>query len=314
VTTAQALYEQVKTELDKVIKGKDEAKKIVFATVLAQGNVLLEGAPGMGKTLMARAMARILGLRFSRIQFTPDLMPSDVLGTNVYHQSAGCFKFLPGPLFADFVLADEVNRAPAKTQAALLEAMEERQISVDNNTYRLSEHFTVFATQNPLEFEGTYALPEAQKDRFMVRMMMDYPDEHDELAILNLSLGGHRDLSLAAGPLSDVAARLALARAEVARVVVDQRLLAYVRDIVRCTRTMDELALGNSPRAGQMLVRLAMAYAAVEGCTFVTPDHVRELVPSVLPHRWELKPEAQVRHAALDDIIRTLFGMVKVPT
>jgi MoxR-like ATPase len=195
VTTIQTLYERTMAEIDKVIKGKAEAKSVLFASFLAGGNVLVEGAPGLAKTLMARSLARTLGLGFSRIQFTPDLMPSDILGTNVYNQKKGEFEFKHGPLFSNLILADEINRAPAKTQAALLEAMEERQVTIDNSTYRLPDVFMVFATQNPIEYEGTYALPEAQTDRFMVRLVMDYPTVEEEHEVLMLALNLQRDLT-----------------------------------------------------------------------------------------------------------------------
>jgi MoxR-like ATPase len=214
-------------------------------------------------------------------------------------------------VFADVVLADEINRAPAKTQSALLEAMEERQVTVDNVTYPMSNDFIVFATQNPLEFEGTYALPEAQLDRFMVRIVMEYPTEEEESAILTV-LSTNRDacegLPAAADPAACDAARKC---AEL--VVVDQRVVAYVRGLVRASRGMEEILLGSSPRAGQMLIRLAKAYAAVNGMDFVTPDHIRELAPYVLPHRWVLKPAAEIQGEPASALLAALFDMVKVP-
>lgn len=314
MNSAYEMFEQVKGEIDKVVKGKDEAKKVLVAAFLARGNVLLEGVPGMGKTLLARACARIVGLGFSRIQFTPDLMPSDILGTNIYNQGSGRFEFVPGPIFTNFILADEINRAPAKTQAALLEAMEEHQVTIDNRTYDLPGNFIVFATQNPLEFEGTYMLPEAQTDRFMVRILMDYPTEDEEFQILRLPLDHGPDPTEQITPIENAEALIAAARQQVGAMVVDEKIVHYVRSLVRETRNMDEIALGNSPRAGQMLLRLAAAYAAIEGSGFVTPDHVRELVPAVLPHRWILKPETQVQQQPVEDILRELFNRVAVPT
>ncbi len=310
---ARILYEQVRLELDKAVVGKEEIKAVIFAAVLAKGNVLLEGVPGIAKTLMARAMAKTLGLKFSRIQFTPDLMPSDITGTSIYNQGKGVFEFIPGPIFSDFVLADEINRAPAKTQAALLEAMEERQVTVDNRTFALSPNFMVFATQNPLDFEGTYSLPEAQMDRFMVRIAVDYPSEDEELSILSGISPLPSKLLQAIIPVPGSKDALVSAREFIDTVVIDEKVMVYVRDLIRASRTLDELILGNSPRAGQMLIRIARAYAAVNDSDFVTPDHIRELVPSVLPHRWVMRPEAEMRQDPLDSIITNLFDSVKVP-
>jgi MoxR-like ATPase len=221
VNAIQTLYRSVKSELDKVIKGKDEAKAVLFSTFLAGGNVLVEGSPGLAKTLLARCLARSLGLNFSRIQFTPDLMPSDIIGTNIYNQKKGEFEFKHGPVFSNFILADEINRAPPKTQAALLEAMEERQVTVDNATYRLPDVFMVFATQNPVEYEGTYMLPEAQTDRFMVRIVMDYPSAAEEQEILKLALSLQRDLAGFIVPVPGAAALISEAGRELAAIVVD---------------------------------------------------------------------------------------------
>jgi MoxR-like ATPase len=298
--------------MDRAVVGKTRAKAVAFATFLARGNVLLEGVPGIAKTLCARAMARAMGLRFSRIQFTPDLMPADITGTSVYHQGKAAFEFVPGPVFADFVLADEINRAPAKTQAALLEAMEERQVTVDNSTYAMSSDFIVFATQNPLEFEGTYALPEAQLDRFMVRLMLDYPSADEETLILSTPLTGSQAVERIT-PLADARAGIEQSRRFMESVVIDEKVLRYARDLVRATRCLDQLLLGNSPRAGQMLLRLGRAYAAVTGSDFVTPDHIRELAPAVLPHRWVLKPEAEIQQTPVESILKNLFDAVQVP-
>lgn len=312
---AEELFTSLSNELEKVVIGKEQAKTVIFATFLVQGNILLEGVPGIAKTLLARVFAKTLGLRFSRIQFTPDLMPSDILGTSIYHQGKGEFEFMPGPVFSDFILADEINRSPAKTQAALLEAMEEKQVTIDNRQFELSENFMVFATQNPLEFEGTYTLPEAQLDRFMVRVIMDYPSPEEEMKILAsaLATSGINDQLKAISPFGMIAVQIKEAREQVKRVVVDDKIVRYVRDLVAATRSVDELLLGNSPRAGQMLLRLARAYAAVRGSPFVTPDHILELAPLVLPHRWVIKPEAEVRETPVESILRSIFNAVKVP-
>ena len=312
--TIQTLYQYAKVEIDKVIKGKTDAKAVLFATFLAGGNVLVEGAPGLAKTLLARSLARTLGLGFSRIQFTPDLMPSDIVGTNVYNQKMSAFEFKHGPIFSNFIHADEINRAPAKTQAALLEAMEERQVTIDNNTFLLPDVFMVFATQNPIEYEGTYMLPEAQTDRFMVRIVMDYPSVEEEQEVLKLALSLQRDLTAFITPLPDAAALLQAAKQELATIVVDEKIITYVRDLVRATREMPDIALGNSPRSGQMLLRLARAYAPLAGSDYVTPDHIRELVPVVLPHRWILKPETLINKTPLSHLLRGLFSRVPVPT
>ncbi len=312
---AQELYNSISSELNKVVIGKDEAKTVIFATFLVKGNILLEGVPGIAKTLLARVFAKIMGLGFSRIQFTPDLMPSDILGTSIYNQGKGAFEFVPGPVFSDFILADEINRAPAKTQAALLEAMEEKQVTIDNNRYDMRENFIVFATQNPLEFEGTYTLPEAQLDRFMVRVIMDYPSAEEELQVLAsaLTVDNFNELLEAITPFQTVSYQVQEAREYVSQVVVDEKILLYVRGLIEASRSIDELLLGNSPRSGQMLLRLARAYAAVSGSSFVTPDHIRELVPLVLPHRWVIKPEAEIQQTPIERILRTLFDSVKVP-
>ncbi len=313
VNPASLLFERVNQEVGKAVVGKDDARAIVFATILARGHVLLEGVPGVAKTLLARAFARALHLHFRRVQFTPDLMPSDIVGTAVFNQGTSAFEFVAGPVFTDFLLADEINRAPAKTQAALLEAMEERQASVDNATYALPDNFVVFATQNPVEFEGTYTLPEAQLDRFMVRITMGYPSPEEEERILSNPVESASDPTWNIQPVEDLAAGLEQARGFVSQVTVDQRVIRYVRELVQATRTTDELLLGNSPRSAQMLLRLARAYAALLGYDYVTPDHIRELAPAVLPHRWILKPEAEIQQTPAENILRTLFATVKVP-
>ncbi len=311
---AEELFQSICSELKKVVIGKDEAKAIIFSTFLVKGNVLLEGVPGIAKTLLARVFARTLGLYFSRIQFTPDLMPSDIIGTSIYNQGKGAFEFIPGPIFSDFVLADEINRAPAKTQAALLEAMEEKQISVDNNRYELSENFIVFATQNPLEYEGTYTLPEAQLDRFMVRILIDYPSSEEEMQILSRGLNTNtiNEQLATVSPMEKVSEQIKEARDYINTIVVDDKILSYVQNLISASRTLNELHLGNSPRSGQMLLRLSRAYASVLGDSYVTPDHIRELVPHVLPHRWVIKPEAEIQQTPIETILNGLFDSVKV--
>ncbi len=310
---AENLFRQIRSEIDSVIIGNDQAKAVIVSAVLAGGNILLEGVPGVAKTLIARSLARVLGLGFSRIQFTPDLMPSDITGTSVFNQAKGEFEFVPGPIFSDFVLADEINRAPAKTQAALLEAMEEKQVTIDNRTYKLRPAFMVFATQNPLDFEGTYSLPEAQLDRFMVRIQMSYPTADEELSILSDLSCKPAQLLESVTPVENAMGVIETAQEFIHEIVIDEKVMLYIRDIIRASRELDDLVLGNSPRSGQMLVRMAKAYAAVTGCGFVTPDHVRELAPAVLPHRWVLRPEAEMKQDPLSPIIAALFDSVKVP-
>lgn len=311
----QELYSSIDNEVKKVIVGKEEAKAVIFSAFLVKGNIMLEGVPGIAKTLIARAFSKALGQRFSRIQFTPDLMPSDILGTSIYNQGKAAFEFVPGPIFSDFVLADEINRAPAKTQAALLEAMEEKQVTIDNHRYDMSENFIVFATQNPLEFEGTYALPEAQLDRFMIRVIMDYPEVEEELIVLSSALtrDAVNDHLNEITPFESIGIQISEARQFLNGIVVDEKIIRYVRDIIQASRNSDELFLGNSPRAGQMLLRISRAYAASQGSEFITPDHIRELVPFVLPHRWVMKPEAEIQQTPIENILRGIFDSVKVP-
>lgn len=311
----QELYSSIDNEVKKVIVGKDDAKAVIFSAFLVKGNIMLEGVPGIAKTLIARSFSKALGQKFSRIQFTPDLMPSDILGTSIYNQGKAAFEFVPGPIFSDFVLADEINRAPAKTQAALLEAMEEKQVTIDNKRYDMSENFIVFATQNPLEFEGTYALPEAQLDRFMIRVIMDYPHIEEEMKVLSSALtrDAVNDHLNEITPLASVNIQISEARNFLESIVVDEKIIRYVRDIINASRNSDELFLGNSPRAGQMLLRISRAYAASQGSAFVTPDHIRELVPFVLPHRWVMKPEAEIQQTPIENILRGIFDAVKVP-
>lgn len=298
-----------------VIEGQKPAIRQILVALLAGGHVLVEGVPGVAKTLLARCLASSLRLTFSRIQFTPDLMPADITGVNVFEAQTGQFRFRPGPLFGDIVLADEINRAPAKTQSALLEAMQERQVTVDGETRPLSEMFFVMATQNPLEYHGTYPLPEAQLDRFFMKIWVQYPEEQEEKAVLQKAheLGGeweHPERTIQ--PLIEPERLLELRR-QAQSATVDDTIFDYVLRIVRGSRTLPTLSLGASPRAGIMLMEGAKALAVVEGRDYVIPDDVRFLCKPVFRHRLRLTPEAELEGEEPDTVIESLLGEIEVP-
>ncbi|MEO7095604.1 MAG: AAA family ATPase [Polyangiales bacterium] len=312
---AQKTSAKLREAIGFVIVGQNEVVDQTLWGLLAGGHVLLEGAPGLGKTLLVRTLASCLDLKFSRIQFTPDLMPSDVTGVNVLRDPARGFEFQPGPIFTDLLLGDEINRAPAKTQSALLEAMAERQVTVDGVSRPLGESFTVFATQNPVEHEGTYPLPEAQLDRFLVKTVMPYPTREAELELLARYENGFDAERLDA---SSMPAALAPADAVALRHLVDSVRVApevrvYVADITRSTREERMLSLGASPRATVALFRAARAAAVLEGRDFVTPDDVKGVTPAVLRHRINLAPELEVEGRSTDDVLDALLARVRVP-
>jgi MoxR-like ATPase len=302
-------------QLGRVVLGQDEAVRDVVAALVARGHVLLEGVPGTAKTLMVRTLSQVLRLEFRRIQFTPDLMPSDITGVNLLSGPMGTFTFRPGPIFGDLVLGDEINRAPAKTQAALLEAMQERRVTVDGVSHELPESFTVFATQNPIEFEGTYPLPEAELDRFLVKVVLDYPEEPIEQGILHRVLGGFEadaPESYGVDAVAD-ASGLAELRDACRRVRVEPSLVAYVAAIVRATRSAPVLALGASPRGSVALLKMAQAAALLEGRPYVVPDDVKSLAPAVLRHRVTVAPELELEGVAPDTALRGIIEKIEAP-
>jgi MoxR-like ATPase len=302
----------VRTGLGRVIVGQGDALDTLFLTMVCGGHALLEGVPGLGKTLAVRSLAGILRIGFRRVQCTPDLMPADITGSTVLNTATSEFRFHPGPLFTDLLLVDEINRMPPRTQAALLEAMEERQVTVDGAAHALSPLFSVIATQNPVEFEGTYPLPEAELDRFAVKIRIAYPTEEDERTIL----ARHHDSSIAATPAQSDAIRvedLTDARREAAAVRVESGLLGYVATIVRRTRDWPAVALGASPRAGVHLMQLAKAVAATEGRDFVLPDDVKRVAPAVLRHRLIIRAEAEMEGVTPDQVVTDVLAGVPVP-
>lgn len=308
-TKIQALRDSIA----QIIVGQTQATDLLLTSVIARGHVLIEGVPGVAKTLLARVMAQLIDARFSRVQFTPDLMPSDVLGTTVYNMKTGDFDFHPGPVFADVVLADEINRAPAKTQAALFEVMEERQVTVDGTPRAMSDIFTIIATQNPVEQEGTYKLPEAQLDRFLMKITMDYPTTDEEVEILL------RHQASAAFTRVDrlepllTPADLATLRDAAQQVRVEASLLRYIAEIVDTTRHSKAVYLGASPRAAVAILSSAKAYALLQERDFVTPDDIKTVAPFVMHHRLLLTAEAEMQGYTPLQVALRLIDKVEVP-
>jgi MoxR-like ATPase len=309
------LYGGMVEQVGKVIVGQGEVVEELLVALLAGGHVLIEGVPGTAKTLLARTIAYCLDAEFNRVQFTPDLMPSDIIGTNVYEMGSGVFHLNRGPVFCDVLLADEVNRTPPKTQAALLEAMEERQVTIDGTAHELSDVFFVIATQNPVEFEGTYPLPEAQIDRFLMKVEIHYPSEEDELGVLRRHHEGLNPWDLAASRIERVAnvEALASAQAGVRAVTVDESLFRYMVRIVRETRAHPSVTLGASPRAAVGLLAASKALAAVGGREFVTPDDVKRAARPVLRHRLVIRAEADVEGITSNRVIEDVLGALEVP-
>jgi len=308
--------ENVSEGIRKVIIGQDDAIRFSLVVVLCNQHALIEGVPGLGKTLLARTLAAVLGSEFKRIQFTPDLMPADITGTNVFNLQRNEFSLVKGPLFTTFLLGDEINRAPAKTQSALLEAMQERTVTIDRETHRLSPDFTVFATQNPIESEGTYPLPEAQKDRFMLKISMTWPEAEEELALARRSLDSQApEAVLLSGVVTPCLREHELAelRAALGLVTLSEQLVEYVVQVVRRTRTDDAILVGAGPRATQSLLRASRAWAALAARDFVSPDDVRAVALPVLEHRLLLRPESELEGVRPAEVLDRILHEVPVP-
>jgi MoxR-like ATPase len=303
--------ERILDEVERAVIGKRDALELVLLGILADGHVLIEDFPGLAKTLIARSFAQVASLGFSRIQFTPDLMPSDITGSSIYDQRAGDFEFRPGPIFTNLLLADEINRAPPKTQAALLEAMQERQVTIDGTTHALARPFLVLATQNPIEYEGTYPLPEAQLDRFLLRIELGYPGRADEWEMLERRRERRADEIELEG-LVDGPMLLAL-QAAVEDVHVAESIGLYIVDLVGATRANPRVQVGASPRGTLALLKLSRCRAALRGRDYVTPEDVKDVAPSALAHRLTLRPEVWVQRVRQEDVVRECLESVPTP-
>ncbi len=314
-TFVSELATKLNREVHKAIQGQEEVVTAALVCLLTGGHGLFEGVPGTAKTLLVRSIAAACSAEFKRIQFTPDLMPSDIVGTNIFDMSSGTFNLKRGPVFSEIVLADEINRTPPKTQAALLEAMEERRVSVDGISNQLPPIFTVFATQNPVEYEGTYPLPEAQLDRFLLKMVVPYPSEEAETALLTAWDRGFKASDLATAGIEPVAsvADIVAARACLVRVTMETKIITYIMQIVRSTRSHRQLTLGASPRAAVALLQASKTLALMRGRTFVIPDDIKQMALPVLRHRVLLKPEAEIEGVGADRVLTSLLETVEVP-
>ncbi len=316
LTDLQSTLARARQEIQKVIIGQESVIDMALITIFTGNHALIEGVPGVAKTLLVRTLARILDLPFDRIQFTPDLMPADITGTSIYNLKTQEFNLVQGPVFTGFLLADEINRAPAKTQSALLQSMQERRVTIDRETHLLDPNFTVFATQNPVEYEGTYPLPEAQKDRFMLKVTMDYPELDEEVTLASRMLGAEApELQLEAGTVQPVirSAELPALRESLRSVTVREELVRYMVDIVRATRQSESVLVGAGPRATQALLLASRCWAALEGRDFVTPDDVKYLAVPVLGHRLILRPEYEIEGASIEDLVGQVLQKVAVP-
>jgi len=307
---------QAREETGKVIIGQHDVIEKALIVIFTGNHALIEGVPGVAKTLLVRTLAHVLGGDFARIQFTPDLMPADITGTSIFNLQRNEFSVAKGPVFTSFLLADEINRAPAKTQSALLQAMQERVVTIDRETYALPPDFTVFATQNPIEYEGTYPLPEAQKDRFMLKITMPTPERADELTLAQRTMTKEAPESLLAqGVVRPVIRREELVelRALLGMVTLREELLGYLVDVVRATRTHESVLVGAGPRATQSLIMAARAYAAISGRDFVTPDDIKTMAPPVLEHRLILRPEFEIEGLGMGEVIQQILQRIAVP-
>ena len=307
---------RARQEVAKVIIGQSDVVDKALIAIFTGHHALIEGVPGVAKTLVVRTLAQVLGCDFARIQFTPDLMPADITGTNVFNMQRNEFTLIKGPIFASFLLADEINRAPAKTQSALLQAMQERLVTIDRDTHALPPNFTVFATQNPIEYEGTYPLPEAQKDRFMLKITMNCPARDEELTLAKRTMGADSPEALLAGGVVRpviAAETLATLRGQLTRIVIRDELVVYLVDIVRATRKHESVLVGAGPRATQALLLAGRALAALSGRDFVTPDDIKAMAVPVLEHRLILRPEFEIEGVTVTEVIQRILEQVAVP-
>ena len=307
---------QAQHETAKVIIGQHDVIEKALIAIFTGNHALIEGVPGVAKTLLVRTLAHVLGAPFARIQFTPDLMPADITGTNVFNFQRNEFSLIKGPIFTSFLLADEINRAPAKTQSALLQAMQERAVTIDRETHLLPSNFTVFATQNPIEYEGTYPLPEAQKDRFMLKITMQSPLRDEELSLAKRTMTKDApEAVLAQGVVQPVikAEDLVTFREDLAAIVMRDELVAYLVDIVRATRTHESILVGSGPRATQSLIMASLAYAAISGRDFVTPDDIKLMAVPVLEHRLILRPEFEIEGLTVPEVVQQILQQLAVP-
>ena len=307
---------RTKQEVAKVIIGQETVVDQALIAIFSGNHALIEGVPGVAKTLLVRTLAHVMRCDFARIQFTPDLMPTDITGTHVFNLQKDTFSLVKGPVFTTFLLADEINRAPAKTQSALLQAMQERTVTIDRQTHELSPNFTVFATQNPIEYEGTYPLPEAQKDRFMLKIAMDPPGREEELSLARRMLGKDSPENvLASGRVKQVITPEILARLRdsLAGILVKEELSAYIVDIVRQTRQHSSIMVGAGPRATQALILAARTHAAICGRDFITPDDIKTMSPAVLEHRLILRPEFEIEGLSVKEVIGEILKGIAVP-
>jgi len=309
----QSSVSKIKEEIGKVIVGQNDMIEMLIVSILANGHSLIEGAPGVAKTITAKLLAKTMDVGFSRIQFTPDLMPSDILGTSIFNIKNNEFEFKKGPVFSNIILIDEINRSPAKTQAALFEVMAERQITMDGILYEMQAPFLVFATQNPIEQEGTYALPEAQLDRFLFKITVDYPSVEDEFHIL---VNHHKkEESKAIDEIQSVlnAQQIVAYQNTIRQIIVEDNLLRYITSIVNNTRNNANLFLGASPRASIAIMNTSKALAAIQGRDFVTPDDIKKTAPAVLRHRLMLTPEREMEGLTTDKVVQQIFETIEIP-
>jgi len=299
-----------KENISKIIIGQERVVENALITIFSGGHALLEGVPGIAKTLLVKALSKIMHTTFNRIQFTPDLMPSDITGNNIFNLKTSEFYLVKGPIFSTFVLADEINRSPAKTQAALLQAMQEKQVSIDGETYELSRNFTVFATQNPIEFEGTYPLPEAMKDRFLIKISMGYPSESEEMELIKkLSKNESPEQNLEKGVIEPVINEdaLLMIRQSLNLITIEEELIHYIIKVVRNTREYPPLLIGGSPRASQALLQTSRVLAVLRNRDFVTPDDIKDMLKPVLSHRLILRPEYEIEGLKIEEVIEEII-------